>query len=112
MVVSLVVVVLWLALSYMPGISLPELAYPAWSGSLLAVVAGLGLVAFVAIQFWIVQSTDRAVARVEADSKQNATPEPTSLRVRRGPETFWTALPLVMTVLVATGAVGAWRALF
>lgn len=105
MVVSLVAVGVWLVLSYMPGVALPALAYPAWSGPLLALAAAAGLLLFLAIQAWIVRATDRAIA---GGGKAVAA----ELGVARGREIIWTALPIVMTLALAAASAGLWRALW
>jgi hypothetical protein len=104
MIVSLVAVVLWLVLSYAPGVSLPVLAYPAGGGPLLAALAAVGLLAFLAIQGWIVWSTDRAV--VGAGKVAAA-----EMGVRRGRELFWTMLPLAITLAIGAAAAGLWQML-
>jgi heme/copper-type cytochrome/quinol oxidase subunit 2 len=103
MFVSLAVIALWLVLSYSPSIALPTAGYPAWSQSLLAVAGILGLVAFLAIQVWIVRATDRAVV-----SNAGAA---AGFRLNRRREFVWTALPIAMTAVLALLAVDLWRGL-
>lgn len=96
MTVTLGLVAGWLLISYLPGAlaAMPSIGYPMWS---LKVLAGLGLagaVGFLAIQIWIVRITDRSLV---------AAPTAREFRLRRAPEAFWTALPVVMTLLLVAG---------
>jgi hypothetical protein len=92
--VTLVLVVGWLLVSYLPGLlpMLPTLAYPMWSLKLMAAVATAAAAGFVAIQLWIVRSTDRSLVAAGNTARE--------FGLRRGPEAFWTALPIVMTLLL------------
>ncbi len=115
MVVSLAVVMLWLVLSYVPSITLPQLTYPSWSGPLLAVVGAVGLLAFLAIQAWLVRATGLFVREpAAAPGRTNPAAQGTvdEFKLRLGSELTWTALPMAMTVLLALLAAGLWRALF
>lgn len=88
----------WLVLSYAPA-SLPVIAFPgaqasAWFGGL----AALSLAVFALIQGWLVYATGRLLRRpATADLRQ--TVEQFHLSVGR--EVFWTALPLLITVVMA-----------
>lgn len=105
MVVSLVAIAFWLVLSYVPFVALPVLHWPAWSGPVLAGIAAAGLVVFVAIQVWIVVATDQSlVASAEGAAA--------GFRLSRGREMLRTALPILMTLVLAAFATGTWRALF
>lgn len=92
MTVTLVVVVAWLLVAYMPGLAahMPMLAWPAWSLPLLGGLVVLTVAAALAIQGWIVYATDQALA-----ARPDAVRE---FNLRRSAEAFWTLLPLLMTV--------------
>jgi uncharacterized membrane protein YhdT len=97
MSVSLLLIAGWLILAYAPGIvpSMPTIGWPAWSHTLLALLAGVGALLFVAIQAWIVWATDRSLV---ASSKVAA-----EFGLNRGVEAVLTALPLIFTVLLIGG---------
>jgi hypothetical protein len=114
MVVSLAAVLLWLVLSYTPSVTLPALSYPRWSGPLLAIAGAAGLMAFLAIQAWLVWATGLFVRPTAGSRSTNPAAESTvaefNLRLRS--ELTWTALPIAMTVALALLASGLWFALF
>lgn len=109
MIVSLVVVVGWLVLAYVPGVALPQVVVPGWLSAPLAVAAAVGLAAFLAIQSYLLNSTDAALRRNSAERGPRVAVARFELNRRR--ELFWTALPIVMTLALAAMAWGLWRTL-
>ncbi len=91
---TLLAVLLWLMLSYIPLV-LPQVAFPAAAASGLRWLAGLTVVLFVAIQLIIVARTP-AILRA---SRQQVQPIERSLSP--GSELFWTLLPLLATLALA-----------
>jgi uncharacterized membrane protein YhdT len=94
MTVTLALVAGWLLVSYLPGAlaAMPSIGYPGWATSLLTGLALAAAAAFVAIQVWIVRTTDRSLVAAGDTARE--------FNLRRGPEAFWTALPVLMTVLL------------
>lgn len=101
------VIIAWIVLSYVPTslVTLPTLAFGAQSRG-LASLALVALVAFLAIQFWLVRSTLVAVRRYRPSAD-----EPAPVRPGLRAELFWTALPIAMTVGVAWAGYGLWSRL-
>ncbi len=100
-IVILLAVVLWLVLSYAPGLfgTLPVITLGAglmtsWGPWVIAAT----LLSMVGIQGWLLYTTDRAL-RQPPTLELAATIEHFGLRFGR--EMFWTALPLVMLLLLA-----------
>jgi heme/copper-type cytochrome/quinol oxidase subunit 2 len=97
------ITVLWLVVSYMPALQaeLPIIAFAggSWwqsaSGALL-------LVAFIALQVWLLYTTVAAVRTSQTGG--NATP----FRLKLGGEFFWTVLPILMTVALAWASYALW----
>jgi heme/copper-type cytochrome/quinol oxidase subunit 2 len=98
--------ILWIVVSYLPTIQagLPTLALP--NSRTLALLALLGLVIFLVIQLWVVQTT---VASVRA---YLAKASPSAFHLRLDREFLWTALPILMTVGLAWASQDLWRNLF
>lgn len=100
-------VILWIVLIYVPDslLPLPILGYPS-SGRLLAGLAVVCLVAFLAIQVLVVRSTARSMQ----PSHHSHSNHP-AFRLHRNAELFWTVLPLVMTLALAWASYPLWRQL-
>lgn len=99
-VASLVCVIGWLVLSYMPGAqsALPSIAFTgAWSTAWLPALAGLMLGIFALIQLWLVIATGQMV-RHPAQTDLRATVR--QFKLRTWLEVVWTAVPLGMTVVL------------
>jgi hypothetical protein len=97
-----VICILWIVVSYLPGVQamLPTIAFV--GGSWLASLGLIALVVFIAIQMWLVYTT---VATVRAfQVKGHDSP----FRLKLSAEFFWTALPIVMTVGLAWASVALW----
>jgi hypothetical protein len=97
----LLAVIVWLVLSYMPGAAalLPAIAFDdAWAARVLPLLAGLTFAGFVVIQAVVLAGTGRMM-RHPPTSALAATVQ--QFQLRYGREMFWTALPLVMTVVLA-----------
>ncbi len=101
-------IALWLILAYVPAIPRPELSYPAWSSTTLAILAAAGLVAFLAIQAWIVRATDEFMGAEIAPEQAAILAE---FRLSRRREIILTALPIVMTLAVAWLSYPLWASL-
>lgn len=99
----LIICILWLVVSYLPGVKalLPTLTLAA-GGGWLAWLGVAALIAFIAIQLWLVITT---VASVRAYRAKN---NGTAFRLRTGVEFFWTALPIMMTIVLAWVSYGLW----
>ena len=99
-VVSVLCVVAWLVLSYVPAAqaTLPIVAFTgAWSTRWLPVLAGLALGVSGVIQFWLVIATGKLVRQpVQVDLRANVR----EFGLRAGPEIFLTAVPLGMTLVL------------
>jgi hypothetical protein len=95
--------VLWIVVSYLPD---TQAMLPTFSltgmGPLLAWLGVAALIAFVAIQFLLVNSTDTTVR--EYQTRQHRS----SFRLSRSAEFFWTALPIVMTAGLAWASYALW----
>lgn len=91
----------WLVLSYLPGITaaLPKLAFDgALAQAALPWLAGITLLAFLAIQTDLVRATVRWFSPAVEPATAQAAQE---FNLQRGAEIFWTALPLLGTLLLA-----------
>ncbi len=101
----LAIIVAWIVLSYLPAsvVSLPTLTFGPRVSAWLAALAPLVLLAFVAIQLWLVRDTVKAVRAYRAP-----TDEPAPARPHLGAELLWTALPIAMTLAVAWGGYALW----
>jgi heme/copper-type cytochrome/quinol oxidase subunit 2 len=97
----LAAMVLWIVLSYLPTRRLPVLAFSGASG-VLAALAVAALLAFIAIQLWLIRSTMSSVSR-----SQHGPAQP-PFRLKLGVELFWTALPLVITLALAWAGYARW----
>jgi hypothetical protein len=95
--------ILWIVVSYLPGVQamLPVIAF-AGTGRWLAALGLIALVAFLAIQLWLVYTTVATVRTSQA--KGNISPP----RLKVGAELFWTALPIAMTVWLAWASYALW----
>ena len=100
----LLVCVLWLVVSYLPGIQalLPVLAFPA-TGKWFASLSVAAFVIFVAIQLWLVYTTVVTVRASQAKGQSSL------FRLKVGIELFWTALPIAMTVALAWASYALWQ---
>ena len=105
----LMVTVLWLVLSYIPSsfIQLPQFSFHVqWIESLFPSLMATSLVVFLAIQLILVRSTIRFCNPSDAGQKtaQNTaqnTGQTTTIQLNTSAEIFWTAIPIVMTLLLA-----------
>jgi hypothetical protein len=91
----------WLVLSYLPGITaaLPKLAFDsALAQAVLPWLAGITLLAFLAIQADLVRATVRWFSPVVEPTTAQETQE---FNLQRGAEILWTVLPLLGTLLLA-----------
>lgn len=100
----LVVSILWLVISYVPGLQamMPTLIMPG-NGNTLAVLGVVALLIFLAIQLWLVYTTLSTVRSYQ--SKHNGQP----FRLKWGAELFWTALPIAMTIALAWASYALWQ---
>ena len=95
-ILSAVLLIAWVVLSYAPATWLPHWQWPTALSSWMAGALVAGLIAFVAIQGWLVYATDRSL---QAHPKQMQ-----EFRLARGREGILTALPILLTVLFAWAA--------
>ena len=94
---------LWLFFAYMPGLRgfLPDLALTG-ATPWMAWLAIFALVAFVAIQLWLVYTTGRTVRAYQAKDLR------AGFRLNLGLEIFWTVLPIAMTLGLAWASYPLW----
>ena len=97
------VCILWVVISYLTG---AQAMLPTFSltrvGSWLAWFNVAGLIAFVAIQLWLVYTTVATVRTFQ--TRRTESP----FRLNRGAEFFWTALPIAMTAALAWASYALW----
>jgi heme/copper-type cytochrome/quinol oxidase subunit 2 len=109
-ILSLLAVVGWLILSYLPKtpFALPVLALPAgWSASLQA-SAVIGLLLFVLIQLVLVRSTMIFRSQNVPEQSLQDTAQVERIALNRTAELFWTVLPLIMTLGLAWASYQSW----
>lgn len=103
-VLTVALLLAWVVLSYAPATWLPHWQWPAalapWMGGVLLVA----LAAFLAIQVWLVYATDRSLAQHPEQMRE--------FRLTRGREGVLTALPIILTLLLAWAAWPSIQALF
>jgi hypothetical protein len=108
-VLILTVLLSWIVLSYAPAtwVTLPQVAFTGgWSTPLFQLLAAIGLLGVGVIQLVLVRSTRRMLR--PTDERADVVAE---FGLRPGVELLWTALPLVMTVLLGVAIYWAWFAL-
>ncbi|NJN83590.1 MAG: hypothetical protein HC802_15775 [Caldilineaceae bacterium] len=93
-------VVAWLVLSYVPASwsALPQFSLHGLAGNgLFPILALVGLVVFIVIQLVLIWDTGSwfGSSDVELQSRLR------KFELRKGPELFWTGLPLLMTIGLA-----------
>lgn len=105
---SLVIVILWLVLSYLPPqmVTLPNLGFTAsWTGVFVGLLLA-GLVVFVLLQLDLTRASARFFQSERVLRHNDAHGD---LVLRRSVEVIWTALPILMTLGVAWLAYFAWQ---
>ncbi len=100
------VFIAWLVLSYAP-VSLPTIAYGR-AGQWFAILLAGVLIVFLGIQCWLIAVSARLF---RPNSDLDRTEIGAEFRLRRRSEVFWTAIPLVMTVLLAVWSYPTWVSL-
>jgi heme/copper-type cytochrome/quinol oxidase subunit 2 len=96
-------VVAWVTLSYLPAVALPQLRFPhSWSGQAFPALAVAGLILFVGLQIWLVQSTAASVRRYRSHADGAAPNSPFSISLGR--EVILTALPIAFVILLAVAS--------
>lgn len=111
-------VIAWLIFSYFPATQnlLPTIAFsPSWHSALIG-VGVIGALLFVAIQLWLVRTTVRALHTTNntghTDRKEHkATAQTQGFQFNLSVEAFWTALPILMTVVLAAVGYKIWTML-
>ena len=105
---SLTVVFLWLLFSYVPAsfVTLPSIAFPDALNSSFQRILVVGAVLFVGLQVWVLVSTV-GIFRAGRSSSTRAQ----AFHLSRGREFVWTALPILMTLLLAFAAHQTWSSL-
>lgn len=103
--VIVIVLIAWIVLAYLPNawVTLPQLAFDERWSMLLQLLAAAGMLAFAAIQVFLIRST---VWLVRAEGDRTAIVK--EFRLRPGLELVWTALPLAITVLLGAAAYQTW----
>ena len=99
----LAIIVLWLLVSYLPGIQaiLPVVAFGG-NGLWMAGLAVVALIVFIGIQLWLVYTTIITVRGHQVKSPDSP------FRLKLSVELFWTALPIVMTIGLAWASYALW----
>jgi heme/copper-type cytochrome/quinol oxidase subunit 2 len=99
----LIIFILWLVISYLPGVQalLPTIAFSG-GGNLLALLGVASLIIFIAVQLWLLYTTVLTIRTHQA--KEHGSP----FRLKVGAEFFWTALPILMTVGLAWASYALW----
>lgn len=101
---------LWLVLSYLPGVRslLPQFSWQALgAGRTFSWLALFSLVAFVAIQLWLLWHTLHLLRGQRSGSRGDVQGFP----IRLDMELLWTALPLVLTLGLAVASYRLWSSL-
>jgi heme/copper-type cytochrome/quinol oxidase subunit 2 len=98
-----VICILWIAVSYLPSVQamLPIIAFTS-GGSWFALFSVIILLAFVAIQLWLVYTTVATIRTFQAKGNSKG------FRLKVGTELFWTALPIAMTIGLAWASYALW----
>jgi heme/copper-type cytochrome/quinol oxidase subunit 2 len=107
-------VLAWLGLSYAPGLQarLPALAFSAAWHSALLWAGMLAVLVFLGIQIWLVGSTLWSLRGRQSAAWDGArSKSPARQRISLSAEVIWTALPILMTVLLALAGHRIWSAL-
>lgn len=99
----LLVIVLWIVLSYVPAALVPLPTFSFVGGEAMAYAAVVALLLLLTIQTWIVFATVRSVRTYDPQDSEKAPRRP-SLRA----EFFWTALPIAMTLALAWASYSMW----
>jgi len=92
-ILSVALLLAWVVLSYAPATWLPHWQWPAALSAWMAGALVAGLVAFVAIQVWLIYATDRSL-KTHPDQMRE-------FRLTRGREGALTALPILLTLALA-----------
>lgn len=103
-------VLFWIVLSYVPAslVPLPDLAIlPAGVNPLFRSLSVISLVLFVAIQTWIVRGTLQVLRPL--DRRRSLAHD--EFRLSRSREFIWSAIPVVMTLILALASLPTWRSL-
>jgi nitric oxide reductase large subunit len=105
---SLAIILLWLFLSYLPAslVSLPILAFPDALNLSFQQILIAGTVIFLGLQVWILITT-MGIFRSGQPSRAIAQ----AFNLSPGREFVWTALPILMTLLLAAAARQTWLSL-
>lgn len=101
--VIVIITLLWIVVSYLPGVQamLPTLSIVE-NGGWLSWLTVAALIAFIAIQLWLVYTTVATIRSYQARGHD------TPFRLRLGAELFWTALPIAMTIGLAWASYALW----
>ncbi len=99
---------LWLVLSYLPEsmVALPLLSFSEALNPFFQRLLIFGVAVFLALQFWLLFATaglfrSGQSSRTAADAFQLTLPR----------ELFWTALPILMTIVLALASLRTWHSL-
>jgi heme/copper-type cytochrome/quinol oxidase subunit 2 len=109
-ILSLLAVVGWLSLSYLPRttFALPVLALPAGWSAALQTSALIGLLLFVLIQLVLVRSTITFGNQNMSNQNLPDVAQEERIPLNRTAEFFWTVLPLIMTLGLAWASYQSW----
>ncbi len=102
-------VIAWIVLSYLPAsiVTLPTIAFPTALNPFFQVVLIVTLALFLGLQVALVWTTVKNIQRRQQGPE--SADSPLSLSLTR--EAFWTALPIVMTIVLALASYQTWVSL-
>jgi len=102
-------VIMWIVLSYLPAsvVTLPTFSFPIAFNPLFQILLAVGLALFLVLQGWLVWTTVKTIR-----TGQDRTDTPANeLNLSLTREAFWTALPIVMTIVLALVSYQTWVSL-
>ena len=101
--IIVLVSILWIVVSYLPTVQAAMPMVAPMSGALPAWLGITSLAIFLGIQLWLIKTTGTAIQSYRSN------PEAAPFRLRLGRELFWTALPVLMTLVLAWASLVLWR---
>jgi len=100
-------VVLWIVLSYVPGLALPVISFPAAFNPLFRTLLAVTTMIFLGLQAWLVWTTVKTIQ--SGQQREGSVTQEFGLSLAR--EAFWTALPIAMTIGLALISYQTWASL-
>ena len=102
-------VIAWIVLSYLPSsvMMLPKISFPTAFNPLFQATLVGALALFLVFQVWLVWTT---VKNIQA-GQQRTDSVTNKLNLSLAREAFWTAMPIVMTIVLALMSYQTWASL-